>query len=69
MDEMGTATMVGIKIPAFMETDAAGWFVIIEAHFCLRKVTHIKTNFYKVHSALPPELVTKIQASILTKKK
>lgn len=43
-----------------METAATGWFAIITAHLCLRKITYLEINFYNVLLALPSELVTNI---------
>lgn len=69
MNAMDTAAMVAVKILAFIEYDAAGWFAIIEVQFWLQKLMKTETKFYNGLSALSPELVMKIQVSILTKKK
>ena len=56
---------VSIRMPPFMESAIGGWFSIIEAHFSLRNITVSSTKYFHVLSALPPEIVTKIPASVL----
>lgn len=59
---------VSIKIPAFMETAASGWFAIIEAQFDINKITVSATKFSHVLSNLPPDLVIKLAPELLTGK-
>ena len=56
---------VSIRMPPFMESAIRGWFSIIEANFALRNITVSSTKYYHVLSALPPEIVSKISASVL----
>ena len=56
---------VSIRMPPFMESDIRGWFSIIEAHFSLRNISDSSTKYFHILSALPPEIVTKISASVL----
>lgn len=43
-----------------METAAAGWFAIREAHFHLRNIANSTTKYYHVLTALPHDLVAKV---------
>ena len=56
---------VSIRIPPFMESAIRGWFSIVEAQFSLRNINVSSTKYFHVLSALPPEIVTKISASVL----
>ena len=48
-----------------MESAIRGRFSIIEANFALRNINVSSTKYFHVLSALPPEIVTKISASVL----
>ena len=56
---------VSIRMPPFMESAIRGWFSIIEANFALRNINVSSTKYFHVLSALPPEIVTNISASVL----
>ena len=59
---------LSIKIPAFMETAATGWFSIIEAQFHLSKITVEETKYYHVLASLPPTIVANLSPTILENK-
>lgn len=59
--------VVGIKMPAFMETAAAAWFSILEANFHIKSITSEQTRFFHLIANLPPEVVSKIPVSLITK--
>lgn len=69
MAQNESANAAIIHMPSFMETAATGWFAIIEAQFKLRSITTSSTKFYHVLSSLPPELVARLPAPILTEAK
>lgn len=55
-----------IKVPAFMETAVPGWFAILNAQFNLHRITKNKTKFYHALAALPPDTVSKLDATIIS---
>ena len=58
--------VVGVKMPAFMETAASAWFSILEANFHIKHITSEETKFFHLIANLPPEVVVKISASLIT---
>lgn len=61
-----TINYVNIKLPAFMEAAVIGWFHIAEAQFILRNVTVSSTKFYHVISVLPPDVISRLPADLLS---
>ena len=61
-----TVNIVGVKMPAFMETAAPAWFSILEANFHIKNITAEKTRFFHLIANLPPEIVAKISAGMIT---
>lgn len=66
-DEKSAAhlNVVGIKMPAFMETAAAAWFSILEANFHIKHITTEETKFFHLIANLPPDVITKISATVI----
>jgi len=56
---------VGVKLPEFCETSAAGWFVIIEAQFSLAGITNDTTQFFHAIAGLPATLVSRLSATVI----
>lgn len=67
--EAPALNLVGIKMPAFMETAASAWFSILEANFHIRSITSEETKFFHLIATLPPEVITKISATVMNAKK
>ena len=67
-DSEDVAHAVSIKVPAFMDTAANGWFAIIEAQFNLKNITNASTKFYHVLSNLPPDLIAQLSPTLLSNK-
>lgn len=56
---------VSVKAPAFMPNSVLGWTTIMEAQFELSKISSSQTKFFHAVSALPPEVVSRIDPDIL----
>lgn len=59
--------VVGIEMPAFMETAASDWFSVLEANFHIKNTISEQTRFFHLIANLPPEVILKIPASLITK--
>jgi len=59
---------VAVKPAQFSETNADGWFFILEAQFQLANINVSSTMFFHCVSALPASLVSRLSREILTSK-
>ena len=66
-EEHATIGHVSIKPPEFSESNAAGWFAILEAQFFLGKVKASSTKFFHSVAALPASVVGRISPEVLGK--
>ena len=64
--EDGPVQFVAIKAPPFLETAATAWFAILEAQFHLRSIKSEETKFYHALAALPPEIISRLPADVLS---
>lgn len=62
------ANAVEVKLPAFMETAAFSWFTIAEGIFEMHKITSPKSQFFKVITLLPSDILCRIPREIYESK-
>lgn len=57
---------VSVKAPKWDPDNAIAWFAILDAQFVLSGITVAATKFYHSIAALPPEIVGKLDHSIIS---